>query len=180
VLLPQIQIPTNFTPEHEQAVLQYLAGRLAGQKAWRLVFEAFDLLDEALLISPDGHFTFRTLYRQLIDREIADAYLRELLTLHEVEKQSPALWSRFARQIVSDFAKRGWRRADLPQIDLLLSYFLYWWGAFARGYAFEVEIFQDLDRSGIQFQAHNLLDRQERFSPSDLVVNDLVGDIKTY
>jgi hypothetical protein len=60
-----------------------------------------------------------------------------------------------------------------------LSYFLYWWGSFARGYAFEVEIFRDLQSSGIEFQAHDLSDHQARYSPSDLTVSNMAGDIKT-
>ena len=55
---------------------------------------------------------------------MADAYLGELLTLPDVERQSPALWSRFARQIVSEFTQRGWRRSDVPETRLLLSYLL--------------------------------------------------------
>ncbi|MBN1890242.1 MAG: hypothetical protein JW850_19760 [Thermoflexales bacterium] len=56
---------------------------------------------------------------------------------------------------------------------------MYWWNAFARGYALEVEIFRDLQASGIQFQAHELLDRQQRYSPSDLTISGMAGDIKT-
>lgn len=141
--------------------------------------EAFDLLDQAVLIIDRGRYTFRVLYQQLVDRPMADAYLGELLKLRDVKEESPALWSRFARQIVSEFSQRGWHQSDMPETRLLLSYLLYWWGAFARGYAFEVEIFRDLQDSGIQFQAHNLLDRQQRYSPSDLTVSDMAGDIKT-
>jgi len=110
---------------------------------------------------------------------LSNRYLQELLRLHDAKRQSPELWSRFARQIVSEFVRSGWRRQEIPETRLLLSYLLYWWGAFARGYAFEVEIFLDLLQSGIYFQAHNLLDWQERFSPSDLSVRGLAGDIKT-
>jgi hypothetical protein len=160
-------------------VIDYLAGRLAGREAWALAFEAFDLLDGAVLITATGHHTFRALYRQMVNQGMADTYLSELLALRDTPKQSPALWSRFARQIVSEFAQRGWGRPDVPETRLLLSYLLYWWSAFARGYAFEVEIFRDLERSGIQFQAHDLLDHQQRYSPSDLTVSGMAGDIKT-
>jgi len=160
-------------------VIGYLADHLYGRRGWAKAFEAFDLLDQAVLVTAQGHFTFRALYQQIVDRQMADAYLGELLTLPDVERQSPALWSRFARQIVSEFTQRGWRRSDVPETRLLLSYLLYWWGAFARGYALEVEIFRDLRNNGVQFQAHNLLDRQQRYSPSDLTVSGMAGDIKT-
>jgi hypothetical protein len=52
-------------------------------------------------------------------------------------------------------------------------------GAFARGYALEVEIFRDLEASGVQFAAHDLSDRHQRFSSSDLTISKIAGDIKT-
>jgi len=175
----QIQLPPGFGPDHESAVIGYLVGRLYGREAWVRAFEAFDLLDQAVLVTVGGRYTFHALYQQLVDRQMADRYLGKLLTLHDVAQQSPALWSRFARQIVNEFTQRGWRRSDVPEARLLLSYLLYWWGAFARGYALEVEIFRDLRNSGVRFRAHNLLDRQQRYSPSDLTVSGMAGDIKT-
>ena len=102
-------------------MIGYLAGRLYGRDAWAKAFEAFDLLDQAVLVTARGHCTFRALYQQIVDRQMADAYLGELLTLRDVEQQSPALWSHFARQIVSEFTQRGWRRSDVPEARLLLS-----------------------------------------------------------
>jgi hypothetical protein len=178
VISAEIQLPTDFTAEHEQVVINHLTNGLRGRRAWQLAFAAFDLLDRAALVTPSDRYTFRTLYLEVVDRQMADDYIRELLTLDDVEKESPALWSHYARQIVTECQRRGWRQADLPGARILLSYLLYWWGAFARGYAFEVEIFGDLQRSGIEFQAHDLLDRQARYSPSDLTVSGLAGDIK--
>ena len=48
-----------------------------------------------------------------------------------------------------------------------------------KGYAFEVEIFRDLERSGLRFQAHDLLDPAARRSPHDLFISDFRGDVKT-
>lgn len=175
----EIQLPASFTAKHEQTVIGYLSGDLRGRQTWRLAFVAFDLLDQASLITPDGRYTFRTLYLEVVDHQMADDYLRELLILDDVEKESPALWSGYARQIVVECRRRGWQEANLPGARILLSYLLYWWGAFARGYAFEVEIFRDLQTSGIEFQAHDLLDRQARYSLSDLSVSGMAGDIKT-
>jgi hypothetical protein len=175
----QIELPARFDASHERAVIDYLTDRLAGREAWSRAFIAFDLLDEAVLVTEDGRTTFRQLYQQVVDQELADNYIDELLALADVRQDSPALWARFARRIVQEVTQRGWRRSDVSGARLLLSYLLYWWGAFARGYALEVEIFQDLQRSAIQFRAHDLRDRQQRFSPSDLTVDDMAGDIKT-
>lgn len=179
VSITQIELPVNFTIDHEQGVMSYLTDRLSGRNAWALTFEAFDLLDKAVVVTATGRFTFRMVYQQIVDHRIADSYIDELLALNDVAKQSPALWAGYARHIVSDFSKRGWQRSDIPETRLLLSYLLYWWGAFARGYAFEVEIYHDLQQNGILFQAHDLQDRQQRFSPSDLTVHNMAGDIKT-
>jgi hypothetical protein len=60
----------------------------------------------------------------------------------------------------------------------LLTFCLYWWSAFAVGYAFEVEIFRDLRAEGIEFFAHDITNRNERLSPFDLTVLGLRGDVK--
>jgi hypothetical protein len=175
----EIRLPDGFTAKHEQAVIDYLIGRIRGQNGWKLAFEAFNLLDKAVLISVDGHLSFRTLYLKIVDQTIADNYIRELMILNNVEVGSPALWASYARWISAECLRRDWREANLPGARILVSYFLYWWGSFARGYAFEVEIFRDLQRSGIKFQAHDLLDRHARYSSSDLIISDMAGDIKT-
>ena len=38
---------------------------------------------------------------------------------------------------------------------------------------------RDLQNSGIQFQMHNLMNEEDRYSPADLIVQNLLGDIKT-
>jgi hypothetical protein len=137
-LLLRIELPGAFTAEHERAVFDYLAGRLVGRGAWSQAFRAFDLLDEAVLVTGQGRQTFRAVYRAVIEAQFADTYIDELLALEDVAADSPALWAQFARHIVQHVAGRGWRRPDVPESRLLVSYLLYWWGAFARGYALEV------------------------------------------
>lgn len=174
-----IQLPVNFTPHHEAIVIRYLTGQLHGQEEWRLATVAFTLLDDAMVTTADHTYTFRQFYQHLVDEQLSDAYLRALFRLSDVSQQSPPLWASFARQIVQAFTRLQWQAREQTVIQLCLSYLLYWWNAFARGYAFEVEVFQDLQRAGIHFQAHNLLDHNQRFSPSDLTVIGQAGDIKT-
>jgi hypothetical protein len=175
----RIELPTAFTGDYEDAVIAYLSDQLAGKQAWTMALTAFDLLDQAVLIQENVRITFRMLYQQVVDQVYADAYITALLGLGDVQRESAALWASIARQIVTDVRQRGWHRPNMPEIRLLLSYLLYWWGAFARGYALEVEIFRDLETSGVQFAAHDLRDRHQRFSPSDLTVSEMAGDIKT-
>lgn len=174
-----IELPSDFGVTHEQAVSDYLANRLRGRDAWALAFAAVDLLEQAVLVTDTSRASFRSVYREVVDRPLADAYIDELLALSDIQAESPLLWARYARRIVQDVAERGWRRSEVPETRLLLAYLLYWWGAFARGYALEVEVFRDLELSGVAFAAHDLRDRQHRFSPSDLTVLGMAGDIKT-
>jgi hypothetical protein len=112
-------------------------------------------------------------------RTVKSECLKKNLVLGDIRAEGAALWARYARRIVQEVAQRGWRRSEIPETRLLLAHLLYWWGAFARGYALEVEVFRDLERSGVAFTAHDLRDRQQRFSPSDLTVLGMAGDIKT-
>jgi hypothetical protein len=75
---------------------------LHGRQDWQVAFAAFDRLDMAYLETPDGRFNFRTLYLEVVDYQLADGYIRELLALDDVEKESPAVWSRYARQIAAE------------------------------------------------------------------------------
>ena len=40
--------------------------------------------------------------------------------------------------------------------ESLLAYCLYWSASFVRGYAFEVEIFRDLEAASIHYTSHDL------------------------
>ena len=65
---------------------------------------------------------------------------------------------------------------DTPATESLLAYCLYWWAV--RGYAFEIEIFRDLEAASIHYTSHDLRVREQRFSPCDLTVSSMTGDIK--
>lgn len=122
----QIQLPNKFTAKHEKVVIDYLADRLKAKQEWRLAVQAFDLLDNAILRVDASTYTFRAVYEQIVEPQLSNRYLQELLRLHDAKRQSPELWSRFARQIVSEFVRSGWRRQEIPETRLLLSYLLYW------------------------------------------------------
>jgi len=162
----RIQLLSGFGPAHERAVIDYLAGRLAGREAWAIAFEAFDLLDQAVLIIDKERHTFRALYQRMVDRRMVDPYLSELLLLHDVKQQSPALWSRFARQIVGEFTQRGWRRSDMPETRLLLSYLLY-----CRGRAHTLVVL-------LQSSAWNIIDGDTVPGRLDTVVEQLPAPVR--
>lgn len=123
--------------------------------------------------------TFRQLYDEHVSQPFANLFIDQLVATKDVAKESPMLTAVFARQIGPALQKAGLVRSDTPQSWLLLVYCLYWWQSFAQGHTFEVEIMRDLTDSGLDFQMHDLRRRQERYSPADLIVLNLLGDIKT-
>jgi hypothetical protein len=174
-------IPPNFTETHRQAVYQYhFAAESLSSHMWATLFEAMDLLRIAVVnLGPGQQRTFASFYHTLVDLRYADAYIATLLDSEDPARVSTPLWATIARRISQEVHASEFYEVDIPDSRLLLSYLLYWWQQFARGYAFEIEIFRDLAASRISFKAHDLRVRTERLSPVDLVVSSFRGDIKT-
>lgn len=98
---------------------------------------------------------------------------------NNVAQEHTTLRARIARTIVHHLHEVNLRQGDVPTSNLLLAYCLYFWESFAVGYAFEVEIYRDLTRSGVVFQAHDLRDHGARLSAYDLQILNQKGDVKT-
>lgn len=176
----QINISTAFTSEHERVLTDYLSGKQAlDTTARQMLYIAIDLLGQSEIAIDNDTFTFRQIYNQHIDSQFATPYFEELLALTDVSTQSPTLTAKFARQIASTLEQAELFIRANPKSFLLYAYCVYWWQSFARGYAFEVEIMHDLENEQIDFAMHDLLNESERYSQADLVVLDLMGDIKT-
>ena len=143
------------------------------------MLSGFDGLNQAQVIDETGVMSFKEIYAIHVERPFADLYTNELLQLQNVSQGHTALRARLARQIVVRLKKVGFNQTEIPNSNLLLAYCLYFWESFAQGYAFEVEIYRDLTNSGVEFQAHDIRDRQARFSAYDLQVLNQYGDIKT-
>ena len=176
----QFEIPKTVSKIHEQALAAYLARtQNLSQDAWPHLFQAINLLDNAQIITDDSGQTFRQAYDKYVGQPFANEFIDQLLATGDVTKESPVLTAVFARQIQPTIAKVGLLQRDVPESWLFLTYCVYWWQSFARGYAFEVEIMRDLSASNIEFQMHDIRSRVERYSPADLIVLKLRGDIKT-
>ena len=74
-----------------------------------------------------------------IEAIFVDRYLADLLALNDVETKSTALWARYARAITAWWYQARWTEQLGSEGQLLLAYLLFWWRAFATGYAFEVQ-----------------------------------------
>jgi hypothetical protein len=59
----QIELPPDFDATRERAAINCLSDRLAGREAWPQAFRAFDLLDQAVLVTDVSPTTFRALYQ---------------------------------------------------------------------------------------------------------------------
>ncbi len=175
-----VVLPTSFTSEHAAVLGLYLRDETSLDRGgWALVWDATDLLRQARVISQGRTQTFAGLYDDLVDRAYADAYIEALYRLEDVAQQAEQARAVTARRIVADLREAGYYDPGRPETQLFLVFCLYWWQAFAKGYAFEIEIVRDLAASGVPHQAHDLRDRQARLAPFDLVVMGFQGDIKT-
>lgn len=176
----QFIIPFEFTQEHHDALVAYLIdSRGLNTAVWRQLYEGIDLLDKAQVVTPTATRTFHHVYDELIGRPFANQYIEQLLETSDVVAESPKIAASFARQIRLILQEAGLLKRDVPYSILLQGYCLYWWQSFSRGYTFEVYIMRDLTADGIEFQMHDIRSRGERYSPADLIVLNLLGDIKT-
>jgi len=179
-MVTMILLPAGYADQHQRLGLHYLQhGRQGLTSAEsQMVMAGFDLLHQAVVITKTERLSFYTIYQRYVDAHFADSYLDALLQIEDVTRKHNALRARYARVILQQLLAAGFQQGNMVESNLLLAYCLYFWESFAVGYAFEVEIFRDLQVSGIQFRAHDLRNRQERLSPYDLEVLGLQGDIK--
>jgi hypothetical protein len=176
----RIILSPRLTPEHRSAILKYITrqGELTGSEA-AIALEAFNLLAESQVACHEETRTFAAVYERLIDRTYADDFIERLLSLPEPEQmEANALKATIARQIMPRLRAEGLYDPKVPESAYLLAYAYWWWDAFAKGYIFEAQVFDDLARSGIEFVAHDIRRRAERLSPADLIVLGHPGDIK--
>lgn len=175
----QVHLPPSFTPAHSVMARRFVQGESFSGAERALLFEAFDLLHRADVATETGRERFASIYERLIEAPFADDYLRRLTEARDVEAVAEPLRAQVSRNILPTLSAAGLVSPAEPLSFYLLAYCLYWWYAFARGYAFEVEVLRDLETSGVLHQAHDVLDSRARRSPFDLVVLGFRGDIKT-
>lgn len=174
-----VHLPPGFTDVHKEITRRFVQGESFSQDERALLFEAFDLLHRAEIATEAGWESFATIYEQFIEAPFADDYLRSLVETQDIEATAEPLRAQVSRKIMPALREAGLIDPAEPVSFYLLAYCLYWWYAFARGYAFELGVLQDLEASGILYQAHDVLDSRARRSPFDLVVLGFRGDIKT-
>jgi hypothetical protein len=179
VLQMQVRLPSGFTVAHSVITRRFVQGESFSHAERALLFEAFDLLHRAEVATETGWERFVSIYERLIEAPFADNYLGRLMEARDVEAAAEPLRAQVSRRILPILKAADLVSSVEPLSFYLLAYCLYWWYAFARGYAFEVEVLRDLETSGVPHQAHDVLDSRARRSPFDLAVLGFRGDIKT-
>jgi hypothetical protein len=175
-----VWLPARFTDHHRKAVLKHLTeGRWTLSRTdWQWALQGFGLLHNAQANTPFGWQRFAFVYENEIEAVFVERYLTDLVALNNVSRESTPLWARYARAITALWEMTDWPQRLGEESQLLLAYWLYWWRAFATGYAFEVEVFRDLAASNVAFTAHDIRTQAGRRSSYDLEVLGLHGDIK--
>ena len=97
-----------------------------------------------------------------LDERITAAHKRAL--------QVYLLAKQVEEQLLKTFKAEGYYNVKIKETVYLLVYCMYWWRAFAHGYAFEIEILRDLESLGLPLTAHDARDRAQRYTPSDLIM----------
>jgi hypothetical protein len=175
-----VSLSTEFTRSHRRVIHRYLSGdeHLRGED-WTSLIEAMNVLRWARIIQGGQAETFAAIYDRVIDAVHSDSFIERLLRLADPESESEPLRASVSRRILTDLRQAGLTQAGIPDLQLLVAFCLYWWQAFARGYAFEVTICHDLTASQIVYTTHDLRDRPARLSEHDLEIMGFRGDVKT-
>jgi hypothetical protein len=164
----RIDLSRNVTGEHQSLGLRYLSeAERFSLVEWVTLLEAFTRLSDSMVWLNGESFSFQVFYDRFIDQTQSDGFITDLFAETDVAAGAPAIQASYARRIYHQLRSEPLALGDTPDTECLLSYCLYWWASFARGCAFEVEIFRDLEAAGIHFVAHDLRVREQRFSPSD-------------
>ena len=145
---------------------------------WPMLLTAFDRLGESIVKIDWETWTFRRCYREWVENVYSTKFLRELTQLSD-PLDITNLQSQYRRKVIISLTEHGLVDDASDELRCLSAFCLYWWIAFAKGYAREVLIYQDLETSGVEFQAHDITVREEQLSSYDLTVLGLRGDIKT-
>jgi len=177
--LVSVKLAPALTDAHRALVLRYLGEAERFSLAeWVTLLEAFTMLSDSTVRLDEETLTFRAFYDRFVDQRRSDAFIAALFAETDIAARTPAIHAGYARQLYQQLRDEPFALGEPLETQCLLAYCLYWWASFARGYAFELEVFRDLQAAGIPFAAHDLRVRAQRFSPCDLTVLGMTGDIK--
>ncbi|MGH9845225.1 MAG: hypothetical protein ACREEM_41440 [Blastocatellia bacterium] len=176
--ITRIILPARLTDDQQRLLVKYLRlPRSLSRQEWAQALAAFDLLHEGRVQCGDETMTFQQFYPRAIDSLHANAFIDELLGATDAGIAGKHLTEKYWREINTGLAALGVVGATAEERALLV-YCLYWWRSFCKGYSREVAVFRDLERSGVEFEAHDLRAPASRRTVYDLIVLGRWGDVK--
>jgi len=177
---PEISLPEELTEQQRSLILRYFReGYLFSTKERFAALRGFDLLRKATITIAGVRITFSSIYDAVVENRYADEFIEFLLTAEDVAIVSAKRRLEIGREILTILKNNGYYVPAVPDSRFLAAFCLYWWYAFSKGYAFEVEMIRDLQAAGISFTAHDLRDKKQRFSRTDIRIQNWEGDIKS-
>lgn len=176
----QIRLNPRLTPEDRELAARYVTPlRSITSQEWPRALTAFDLLGASTLIIEGREQKFAAFYTEHVEDKYAAAFVDEIMRAVDAQTVGTQCIRDIGRQVEQDLATLGVHRTGGIEQQCLIAFCIYWWASFSKGYLREVVIFRDLQDAGIEFVAHDLRSRQERFSPHDLTVLGFRGDVKS-
>jgi len=176
-------VEVYLNPELTQADSDILARYLAeshhfSRHDWKALQQAVKRLGQSRVAYEGQGYTFHQFYAQLIDARYASPFLNRLYDLDDVARDWQQLWAATAREIAQWLHRVGFRDDQTDYAGYLVVHCLYRWSAFARGYAFELSTFRDMEASGIAFEPHDPRLLGDRYTQHDLTIDEWKGDVK--
>jgi len=175
-----VLVPT-ITEQQRELLVRYAARpRSIRPFEWREALAVFDNMGGSMLFFGERHYTFSAFYDEFAENRYAESFLEKLNDLTDIEVEGFHLLEEYSNKLLADLEQTGMRltRGSVEE-RCLIAFLNYWWTSFCKGYIREIAIFRDLEASGISFEAHDLMDKRQRFEHFDLKVSGWRGDIKT-
>lgn len=175
-----VLVPT-ITEQQRELLVRYAARpRSIRPFEWREALAVFDNMGGSMLFFGERRYTLSAFYDEFVENRYAESFLEELIALEDIEVEGFRLLDEYSNKLLADLEKAGVRlTGGSVEERCLIAFLNYWWTSFCKGYIQEVGVFRDLEASDISFEAHDLMDKRQRFEPFDLTVSGWRGDIKT-
>lgn len=178
--IADIALVTTITERQRELLVRYAARpRSIRPFEWREALTVFDKIGDSRLLHGGQHYTFSAFYNNFVEDCYADSFLKDLNALTDIEVEGFSLLEEYSSKVLSELEQAGVRLTGNVEERCLIAFCHYWWTSFSKGYIREVAIFRDLQASGVSFEAHDLMDKRQRFKSFDLTVSSWRGDIKT-
>lgn len=180
MLVKSISLKEGLTEKHQHTLIKSITDPMSMKVEERkLLFEAIEILRSSHVHFNNQNTSFTIFFKKFIDSIYTTKFIKIIIDSKNMHTTGRILKKKVLAEIRTRFLTEKWYRKDLPETRFLILFCLYWWNAMTIGYIFEVEVFRDLQNSGVKFKPHDLLNESERYSFADLTISQMNGDIKS-